>query len=126
MPKRSLNPGNGETKKIEQLNQAVEAMLARNDGRGNKGGGGDRATGAHRGGLAQSAECEFQGTIEIRIRRKEAYVYRRRTSRSRIALCEPKVGRFKIPREQSSSTSKLLAQKRLSGFEVEEASRTPR
>ena len=65
MPKRSLNPGNGDTKKIEQLNQAVEAMLARNDGRGWQGGGGDRATGAHRGGLAQSAECEFQGTIEI-------------------------------------------------------------
>jgi PhnB protein len=33
MPKRSLNPGSGEQKKIEQLNQAVEAMLARNDGR---------------------------------------------------------------------------------------------
>ena len=33
MPKRSLNPGNiGSTKKIEQLNQAVEAMLARTDG----------------------------------------------------------------------------------------------
>jgi len=38
MPKRSLHPGNGgknngEQKKIEQLNQAVEQMLARNDGR---------------------------------------------------------------------------------------------
>ncbi len=33
MPKRSLNSGNGDTKKIEQLNQAVEKMLARNDGR---------------------------------------------------------------------------------------------
>ena len=33
MPKRSLKPGNGGQKKIEQLNQAVEAMLARNDGR---------------------------------------------------------------------------------------------
>jgi PhnB protein len=36
MPKRSLNPGNGgnnDTKKVEQLNKAVEAMLARNDGR---------------------------------------------------------------------------------------------
>src|ERR1700757_2279012 len=33
MPKRSLNPGSGDQKKIEQLNQAVEAMLARNDGR---------------------------------------------------------------------------------------------
>jgi PhnB protein len=31
MPKRSLNPGNGDTKKVEQLNQALEAMLARND-----------------------------------------------------------------------------------------------
>ena len=30
MPKRSLHPGNGEDeKKIEQLNKAVEAMLAR-------------------------------------------------------------------------------------------------
>ena len=36
MPKRSLNPGNGGRKKIEQLNQAVEAMLARNDGRAGK------------------------------------------------------------------------------------------
>ena len=38
MPKRSLNPGNGgqnnaEQKKIEQLNKALDAMLARNDGR---------------------------------------------------------------------------------------------
>jgi len=33
MPKRSLNPGNGGQKKIEQLNQALDAMLARNDGR---------------------------------------------------------------------------------------------
>ena len=33
MPKRSLNPGSGETKKIEQLNAALEKMLARNDGR---------------------------------------------------------------------------------------------
>ena len=33
MPKRSLHPGNGDTKKIEQLNQAVDKMLARNDGR---------------------------------------------------------------------------------------------
>jgi PhnB protein len=33
MPKRSLNPGNGGQKRIEQLNQAVDAMLARNDGR---------------------------------------------------------------------------------------------
>jgi PhnB protein len=33
MPKRSLNPGNGDTKRVEQLNQAVEAMLSRNDGK---------------------------------------------------------------------------------------------
>jgi PhnB protein len=33
MPKRSLHPGNGDTKKIEQLNQAVDKMLARSDGR---------------------------------------------------------------------------------------------
>jgi PhnB protein len=33
MPKRSLHPGNGEQKKIEQLNQAIDAMLARTDGR---------------------------------------------------------------------------------------------
>jgi PhnB protein len=33
MPKRSLNPGNNDTKKIEQLNQAVEVMFARNDGK---------------------------------------------------------------------------------------------
>jgi len=39
MPKRSLKPGNGESKKIEQLNQAVEAMLARNDGRVGKAAG---------------------------------------------------------------------------------------
>jgi PhnB protein len=38
MPKRSLNPGSGEPKKFEQLNQAVEAMLARNDGRVGKSG----------------------------------------------------------------------------------------
>src|SRR5579864_996614 len=33
MPKRSLYPGNGDTKKIEQLNQAVDKMFARDDGR---------------------------------------------------------------------------------------------
>ncbi len=32
MPKRSLNPGNPDTKQIEQLNQAVDAMLSRVDG----------------------------------------------------------------------------------------------
>ena len=33
MPKRSLKHGNGDSKKIEQVNTAIEAMLARNDGR---------------------------------------------------------------------------------------------
>jgi PhnB protein len=33
MPKRSLNPGNNDTKTIEQLNKAVELMLARKDGK---------------------------------------------------------------------------------------------
>jgi PhnB protein len=37
MPKRSLNPGNGDQKKVEQLNKAVEVMLSRgasrNDGK---------------------------------------------------------------------------------------------
>ena len=33
MPKRSLHQENDERKKSEQLNKAVEAMLARNDGR---------------------------------------------------------------------------------------------
>jgi PhnB protein len=33
MPKRSLNPGKNEPGKIEQLNQAVDAMLARADGK---------------------------------------------------------------------------------------------
>ncbi|HTU41913.1 MAG TPA: VOC family protein [Candidatus Aquilonibacter sp.] len=36
MPKRSLNPGNNDAKKIEQLNQAIEAMMARTDGRAPK------------------------------------------------------------------------------------------
>jgi len=36
MPKRSLNPGNGGQRKIEQLNTALEKMLARNDGRVSK------------------------------------------------------------------------------------------
>ena len=36
MPKRSLHPGNGDTNKIEQLNQAVEKMLARTDGKPGK------------------------------------------------------------------------------------------
>ncbi|HEX4783201.1 MAG TPA: VOC family protein [Candidatus Sulfotelmatobacter sp.] len=38
MPKRSLNSGSGDTRKIEQLNQAVEKMLAQNDGRVTKAG----------------------------------------------------------------------------------------
>jgi PhnB protein len=33
MPKRSLHPENGEQKKIEQLNNAVDRMLARTDGK---------------------------------------------------------------------------------------------
>jgi PhnB protein len=33
MPKRSLHPGNGESRKIEQLNKAVDAMLARANSR---------------------------------------------------------------------------------------------
>jgi len=36
MPKRSLHPGNGEQKKIEQLNKAVDVMLARADGKAGK------------------------------------------------------------------------------------------
>ncbi len=32
MPKRSLNPRNGDGKKIEQLNKAVDTMFARTDG----------------------------------------------------------------------------------------------
>jgi PhnB protein len=36
MPKRSLNPGQRDQNKIEQLNQAVEAMLARVDGKPSK------------------------------------------------------------------------------------------
>jgi PhnB protein len=36
MPKRSLNKGNGEQNKIEQLNKAVDVMLARSDGRVSK------------------------------------------------------------------------------------------
>ena len=39
MPKRSLNPGNGGQKNIEQLNKALDQMLARNDGRVGKVGG---------------------------------------------------------------------------------------
>jgi PhnB protein len=38
MPKRSLRPGNSDPKKIEQLNKAVDAMLAQNDGRISKAG----------------------------------------------------------------------------------------
>jgi PhnB protein len=38
MPKRSLHPGNSGQKKIEQLNKALDAMLARNDGRVTKAG----------------------------------------------------------------------------------------
>jgi PhnB protein len=33
MPKRSLKSGNGDTKKFEQLNRAIEQMMARKDGR---------------------------------------------------------------------------------------------
>ncbi len=36
MPKRSLNPWNPDTKQIEQLNKAVEAMLSRVDGNDGK------------------------------------------------------------------------------------------
>ena len=39
MPKRSLQPGSGDQKKFEQLNKALDAMLARNDGRVSKAAG---------------------------------------------------------------------------------------
>src|SRR5208283_7699 len=38
MPKRSLNPGNGDQKKVDQLNKALDAMLARTDGKPPKSG----------------------------------------------------------------------------------------
>ena len=38
MPKRSLQPGSGGQKRFEQLNKALDAMLARNDGRVTKAG----------------------------------------------------------------------------------------
>jgi len=38
MPKRSLHPGNGDQKKVEQLDKALDAMLARKDGRVSKSG----------------------------------------------------------------------------------------
>lgn len=38
MPKRSLHPGNGGQKQVEALNKALDAMLARNDGRVGKAG----------------------------------------------------------------------------------------
>jgi len=37
MPKRSLNPGNDDSKKIGQLDRALDAMLARTDGKAPKG-----------------------------------------------------------------------------------------
>ena len=33
MPKRSLSPGGNDAKKIEQLNRAIDGMLARADGK---------------------------------------------------------------------------------------------
>ena len=36
MPKRSLNPGPGNPKQVEQLNKAIDAMLARTDGKAPK------------------------------------------------------------------------------------------
>ncbi len=36
MPKRSLNPPNSEAKKVEQLNKAVDAMLARNNSKASR------------------------------------------------------------------------------------------
>lgn len=38
MPKRSLHPGNDRQKPVEQLNHAIDAILARNDGRVGKAG----------------------------------------------------------------------------------------
>ena len=65
MPKRSLNPGNGESQEDGAVEQGVEPCWRRKNGQVAKRRGGDRATRTHRGGLAQSAECEIQGTIEI-------------------------------------------------------------
>ena len=65
MPKRSLNPGNGDQKKIEQLNKAVDAMLARNDGKVGKAGAEIEPLVHIAAELRNLPTREFQGTIEI-------------------------------------------------------------
>ena len=101
-------------------------MLARNDGRVGEGGGGDRATGAHRGGLAQSAECEFQGTIEIRIRREENVCLPLPNPSQRSHDRNPKIGFQRSPPRPSSSTRTRFGAKEMLRFEVGGTSRTPR
>ena len=88
VPKRSLDKGNGgQQNKFEQLNQAVEKMLARNDGRLTKAGAEIEPLVRIAADLRNLPSANFQGTIEIRIRRQEAYVYRCRARSSRAYDC---------------------------------------
>ena len=96
MPKRSLNPGKGDPKKIEQLNQAVDAMLAaKKDGR-------VRGAGAEIEPLVRIAadlrnlpSASFKARLKSELRREKTYVYRCRACRSRPHDCNPKIS---VPR----------------------------
>ena len=126
MPKRSLNPGNGDR---TEEGRAAEPGCGRDAGaerrQVGKAAGGDRAIGAHRGGLAQSAECEFQGTIEIRIRRRknsmstvaEPVAAVRTTATPRFA--------FRDPAKAIEFYKQALGAKEIFRFEVGGKSRTP-
>ena len=99
MPKRSLNPGNNDTKQIEQLNKAVEAMLSRADGKAPKVAAGIEPLLRIAADLRDLPRDGFQGPIEIRIGREKSYVYR---CRARCCCPHDSIAQISVPRSGQS------------------------
>ena len=125
MPKRSLNPGSGEQKKIEQLNQAVEAMLARNDGRVGKAGSEIEPLVRIAAEMRNLPNASFKARLKSELEGKkrmstvaEPVAAVRTTASPRLA--------FRDPAKRLSSTSALWERKKLSVSRLADASRTPR
>ena len=78
-------------KKIEQLNKAVDAMLARaNDGRVGKAGDDIEPLVRIAADLRNLPSASFKARLKSELGGKKAYVYRSRTRRSRPHDCSTK------------------------------------
>ena len=125
MPKRSLNPGSGEQKKIEQLNKAVEAMLARNDGRVGKAGAEIEPLVRIAAELRNLPSASFKARLKSELEGKkrmstvaEPVAAVRMTASPRLA--------FRDPAKAIEFYRALWVRKKRSVSRLEDASRTPK